>query len=104
VRLTDANGSATDVRLTLVVRPHLAVVTKRLPAAVAGHPYRATIAASGGVAPLQWSGSLPRGLKLNARTGAISGAVPSSGTFPVSIRVRDALGAVSAKKLALTVH
>ena len=46
-----------------------------------------------GVAPLTWrvtSGSLPQGLKLNARSGVISGAPTQLGSFAFTVKVIDA--------------
>jgi hypothetical protein len=43
-------------------------------------------------------------LKLASRTGTITGVPRSAGTFRVKVRVRDSLGAVSAKTLLLRIH
>ena len=46
-------------------------------------------------APLHWSvvsGSLPKGLHLNARTGVIHGEAQSTGTYTVEIQVQNARG------------
>jgi putative Ig domain-containing protein len=105
--LVDANGAAKDATVTLVVRAHVAITAKSLPTATSGHAYRAKIAMRGGVAAFRWSlagGSLPRGLKLAAKTGTIAGKAASGGTFHVTVRVRDALGASATKKLVLRVR
>jgi hypothetical protein len=106
-RLVDANGVVTDVEVRLVVRPRLAIATTRLPAAVAGRGYRARLAVRGGVGGLRYgiaSGALPSKLKLSARTGTIAGLPARAGTYRVTFRVRDALGAVSTKTLVLHVR
>jgi hypothetical protein len=104
VRLTDGEGAGADVQVRLVVRKHLVIVTKRLPAAAAGSAYRAKLKIGGGVEGLRFSAAgLPRGLKLNARTGAFAGAPAAAGSYRVSFRVRDALGAVAKKTLLLRV-
>jgi hypothetical protein len=106
-RVVDASGATKDTQVRLVVRPRLAIATKSLPAASAGHAYRAKIAVRGGVEGKKWSvsrGALPRGVKLGATTGTLAGVPASSGTYRVTLRVQDALGAVSTKLLALTVH
>jgi hypothetical protein len=100
--VTDAAGTAKDVQVTLVVRAHLAIGTRAL-SATAGRALRMKLAARGGVAPLRWSARLPRGLKLNAATGTISG-VAKAGTYRLTVRVRDSLGARAAKTLVLTVR
>jgi hypothetical protein len=105
--VVDAAGAAKDVQVKLVIRPRLAIVAKSLRVAVAGTSYRAKIAVRGGASGLRWSlakGVLPAGLKLGATTGTISGVPRSSGTFRISIRVRDSLGAVSTKTLVLSVR
>jgi hypothetical protein len=106
-RVTDAVGAAKTTQVRLVVRPRLAIATKFLPAAAAGRPYRAKIAVRGGVEGKRWAiarGALPRGLKLAATTGTISGTPVSAGTVRLTLRVRDALGAVSTKTLGLSVR
>jgi large repetitive protein len=105
--LVDANGAVKDVQLQLVVRPRLAIATKRLAAAVARRAYRVRIAVRGGVGPLRWSisrGSLPRGLRLAVQTGTIAGVPAVAGSFRITVRARDALGALSTKTLVLRVH
>jgi hypothetical protein len=102
--LVDANGATKDVALRLVVRARLAITTKALRGATAGHAYRAKLAVRGGVGPLSWAASLPRGLKLSAKTGTIAGSPASAGTFRVKVRVRDSLGARSTRTLLLSVR
>jgi putative Ig domain-containing protein len=103
--VVDVNGSAKDVVVRLVVRPRLAVATKFLPAATAGHAYRAKLKIRGGAGGLQWSvRGAPAGLRLDAATGQLSGSPSVAGTFRFTVRVRDVLGAVSVKTLVLNVH
>ena len=95
------------MQVRLVVHPRLAIRTARLPAAVAGHAYSAKLEVRGGVARLRWTiarRALPRGLKLGSRTGTISGKPAAKGSFHFTLRVRDALGGVSTKTVALSVH
>lgn len=101
--VTDAAGTAKDVQVTLVVRPHLAIGTRAV-SATAGHAFRLKLAARGGVGQLRWSARLPRALKLDAATGTISGTPAKAGTYRVTVRARDALGAVAKKTLSLTVR
>jgi len=103
--VVDANGSAKDVQVRLVVRPRLALATRFLPAASAGRAYRATLEVRGGDGGVQWNVSgAPAGLSLSAVTGRLSGVPATAGTFRVTVRVRDALGAISAKTFVLSVH
>jgi hypothetical protein len=104
-RVVDASGTAKDTQVRLVVRQRLSITAKSLPAASAGRAYRAKVASKGGVEGKRWtSAGLPRGLKLSATTGAIAGVPPSAGTYRITIRVRDALGAASSKTLVLSVR
>jgi hypothetical protein len=71
--------------------PDLALTTASLPSGTVGTAYNATLAATGGVTPYQWSvDALPAGLTLNASTGAIGGTPTAPGTFPVLAQVTDA--------------
>jgi len=104
-KITDASGAVSTVQVRIVVRPRLAIASKALPAASSGRAYGAKVAYRGGVSPFRWSATgLPSGLKINAKTGAIAGTPHSAGTFRVTVRVRDALGASSTKRLVLTVR
>jgi large repetitive protein len=103
-RLSDATGASSEIRVRLVVRAHIAIATNALRAASPGRPYRALLTARGGVEGKSWSVSgLPRGLRVGASTGAITGVAQSAGTFHVVVRVRDALGATARRALTLTV-
>jgi Putative Ig domain len=103
-RITDASGATTDLRVRLLVRPHIAVATSRLRSGSTGHAYSAKLTARGGVEGKAWSASgLPRGLQVSA-TGVISGVAHGGGTFRVTVRVHDALGASAKKALVLTIH
>jgi hypothetical protein len=67
------------------------ITTTTLMAATQGNSYSATVAATGGTTPYNWtvaSGSLPAGLSL-ATNGTISGTPSSSGSFPVGVTVTD---------------
>lgn len=103
-RLSDAAGVSSDIRVRLIVRAHIAIATSALQVASAGRPYHAKLTARGGVEGQTWSVTgLPRGLRVNASTGTITGVAPSSGNFRVVVRVRDALGATARQTLTLTV-
>lgn len=107
VQVTDANGTTSDVEVRLIIRARLAIASKSLPVASAGRAYRAKVAARGGVEGKRWAitrGALPRGLKLGAISGAITGVPTTAASYRLTVRVRDALGAVSTKALVLNVH
>jgi hypothetical protein len=105
--VVDATGAGKDVPVRLVVAPRLAIATTSLPVAKAGGAYSAKLSVRGGVEGLRWNfvgGSLPAGLKLGSSTGRITGVSTQAGTFRITLRVRDALGAVSKKTLSLSVR
>ncbi len=66
--------------------------TTSLPAGKAGVPYSAALSATGGTQPYTWLAddrALPDGLRLNGKTGVISGKPREHGTFQVTISVTD---------------
>ena len=105
----DSAGLTVTVNYPLTVVPRLLAAKAPLRAAKVGSAYVATLRATGGVVPRTWKilggrpGSLPKGLKLNARTGRISGTPTQSGTFRLRVQVTDKLGAHSALGLVLKV-
>ncbi len=103
--VVDGTGAASNLQVRLVVKPRLAIKTATLPAAAAGRAYRAQLGVRGGVGPFKWSATgLPSGLKLSAKSGTLAGTPHGAGTFRLTVRVRDALGAVSKKTLSLTIR
>jgi hypothetical protein len=63
-----------------------------LPAARVGRRYRTHLIATFGVGRYHWAirhGHLPRGLRLNARTGLLTGAPRHGGTFHLRVGVTD---------------
>jgi len=86
--------------------PPLMITTTTLPNAYWVLPYRATLAATGGVPPYTWSvvsGHLPPGYQLNASTGVISGNTPLSGTFSFTAQVTDSEQNTATQPLSLKV-
>jgi hypothetical protein len=103
--VAEAAGSSATVDLTLTIAPRLAVATARLARATARRPYRARLAFRGGVAPVIWvARTLPRGLRLTARTGMLAGTPRKAGTYRVTVTATDALGVRAARTLVLTVR
>jgi large repetitive protein len=105
----DAAGLTMTADFPLTVAPQLLAAKRALPVGKVGAAYRATLRATGGVAPRKWRilgglpGTLPKGLKLNAKTGQITGVPRQSGTFRLRIQVTDKLGAHSALRYVLKV-
>jgi hypothetical protein len=103
--LSDSESRSVNVNVTLVVAQRLAFRSLRLPAATAGHAYRAKIATVGGVAPKTFTirGKLPRGVTFSKKTGILLGTPRAAGTFRVTVQVVDSLHAKAAAKLTLSV-
>jgi len=96
-----------DIKLTIA--PALQVATTALHATFLDQPYEAKLTAWGGVPPYTWgfaSGSLPPGLRLDAKVGSISGTPSTGGEFSVTFQVTDSLkplAAVSAKEFKVSI-
>jgi hypothetical protein len=110
--VSDASAPAQtkNVTLPLTVLQALSITTSALPDGHVGTAYAASLAATGGVPPYQWTlsaGALPQGVSLNAATGALSG-VPSSSsnaamlTFEVSDTQSPAAQASTSLPLTIT--
>src|SRR5581483_7222905 len=69
----------------------LTITTQSLPSGTVSVNYSATLAATGGQPPYNWSvssGSLPSGTNLNS-AGALSGTPTTAGNYTFTIRVND---------------
>jgi branched-chain amino acid transport system substrate-binding protein len=87
-------GAATGLSAPghLAVTPPLTILTRRLQAARVGRSYRARAWAALGVAPYRWSvkrGRLPRGLRLHAANGEITGTPRRAGAVRILLEVTD---------------
>ena len=70
-----------------------AVVPATLPAGTVGSPYSASLQATSGTVPYQWSvasGTLPPGVALDAATGSLTGTPTVAGTYNFTAQVMDA--------------
>lgn len=90
----------------IIAIPSLAITTSSLPEGNIGIFYQVQLQASGGVTPYLWDiqGSLPPGLTFDTRTGIISGAPTTPGSYWLTFGVSDAYGATSNKMLGVTVE
>ncbi len=109
VQVTDASGRDATAGFSLTViapSPTLAITSSYLPPADASVAYSASLSATGGVTPYQWSlasGSLPSGLQLQSSSGMLKGTTSLTGTFPLSVKVTDASGNHASAAFSLTV-
>jgi hypothetical protein len=107
VTVTDSLGFTDTVDVNLSFAPKLAITTRVLRAAKAGHAFTARLAVSGGVTPRTWTlvrGSLPAGVHFSKRTGVFSGTPRRAGKSTIVVQVTDALGAVSRVTLVLKIR
>ncbi|MCZ4498864.1 MAG: Ig family protein [Marmoricola sp.] len=100
-----ANGNTSQRRtLSITVHP-MEIATTSLPDAPIWATYAQKLTTRGGKATLVWSvagGSLPPGVMLSS-AGALSGKPTETGSFPVTVKVTDALGQVATRSFVVTV-
>ncbi len=103
------NGTTGSTVLTIQAAP-LTITTDSLPSGTLGLTYSASVEATGGVSPYNWSigiGALPNGLTLNPVTGAITGTPTTAVTENFTVKVSDASSPTvqtASKALSLTVQ
>jgi hypothetical protein len=103
-----AKGTTSQAAATVTVNPltPLAITTSAIAAAETAMTYSATLSATGGVSPYQWtlaSGSLPSGIQLQTTSGIISGMATLAGSYPFTAKVTDSSGSSATIALSLTV-
>jgi putative Ig domain-containing protein len=107
--VTDSIGLTQTSDVPLVVAPRLAITKLPVKAAKVGARYRGSFHAAGGVLPRRWNilggkpGFLPPGMKLDRKTGALSGTPTKVGVYRLRMQVVDKLGAKSAAGFILRV-
>jgi hypothetical protein len=97
--VTDKLGLTDTLDAPIVIAAKLSITKKALPAAKVGKAYKAKFLTKGGVLQRQWNflggrpGFLPTGIKLNRRTGELSGTPTKAGMYYLRMQVVDKLGA-----------
>lgn len=103
VMVRDSLNATATVSLTLSIAEALGLPAFTLPNAQAGQPYTATIMATGGTPPVEFTASdLPQGLMMDL-AGTISGTAPDAGAHVVNIQVKDSSGATVSRRVALVI-
>ena len=107
VTVKDSKGVSGSKSLTLSIGqaiPALSINTNALPSGTQGSLYSAGLLGSGGVSPYTWSVTgLPSGLTINSSTGTIGGTPSTSGTFNVSITLKDSSGKSISKTFSISI-
>jgi hypothetical protein len=102
--ITLANGVA-RVRVSTAAAP---AVVDALPTASSLAVFNGQLRAAGGALPYQWSvtGALPRGITTTSGPDRIlfTGAATESGSFPLDVRITDALGTTVTHAVSLVVQ
>ena len=103
VTVKDALGLQNTIDVPLAVADKLAIPRQVLRSAAVGVAYAARVRSTGGVGPKTWSAKLPAGLRINARTGVITGKARKAGTVKVTVKVTDKFDVVSKATLTLKI-
>jgi hypothetical protein len=106
VTVKDSLGLTATASVNVNVAAKLAIAKHPLRPAKVGSRYSVRLATAGGVGPLAWlrlTGKLPAGIKLNARTGQLSGTAAKAGTYRFRLQVKDALGIKTSAAFVLKV-
>jgi hypothetical protein len=106
--VTDVRGRRTTHTLTLHVADKLRLTAVKMPrVGHIGKRYRAAGVAQGGVGARSWSiasGKLPIGLRLDPKTGVISGRPSRRGNYVLYLATTDELGASRSIKIGILIR
>jgi hypothetical protein len=106
VQVIDNEGAQATKTFTLAVQTApLEITTVSLFNGIVGNAYTQVFNATGGRPPYQWSLTGDSGgLSFDASTGTLTGTPRSIGSFPLTIRVTDSIGASTSKSFTLVVE
>ena len=104
VTVKDSAGATAQQSYTVTIAlPPLTITTASLPNGTVGVAYSASLAASGGVTPYQWSATgLPAGLTLSSG-GALAGTPTGAGTPSIAVTVKDSAGTTASRTFQVTI-
>ena len=106
-KLVDARGRSTQHTITLRVADKLQLTRVSMPRiGHVGKAFRARGLAHGGVGVRTWGtagGKLPAGLRLDTKTGVISGRPLRRGRYVLYLTAKDELGATRSRKFSIVV-
>jgi hypothetical protein len=105
ITATSSDGPYSTASVSVTPVAALAITTSSLMGANVGVPYSASLSATGGSSPYQWSlssGTLPSGIQLQP-TGVLAGSTGVSGSYPFTAKVTDSSGNKSTHPLTLSV-
>jgi len=108
VTATSASTNRLHASATISVTPApvLVIATSALAEANVGVPYSASLAATGGTSPYQWTlaaGALPSGIQLHGSGGVLAGTTLATGSFAFTAKVTDSSGISSTHAFTLSV-
>lgn len=106
-RVTDVLGRTTLRTITLGVADRLRLAAKLPRVARVARLYRAHSVAEGGYGKRTWSiarGVLPAGLRLDSKTGLISGRPARRGRYVFYLAAKDELGASRSLKISIVIR
>jgi hypothetical protein len=107
-KVTDVRGRSTVHTITLRIADKLQLTGIAMPrVGHVGKLFRASGAAHGGVGALTWAiagGRLPRGLRLDPKTGVIRGRPSHAGRYVLSLTTKDELGARRSRRVSILIR
>lgn len=106
IRVADSGSQNAQRQFTLnVLAPPLQITTSNVPDTLVNIAYNATVTASGGAPPLNWTvsaGTLPPGLTISPG-GLLSGTPVTTGTFVFTTQVTDAALQAASRQFTINV-